>query len=77
MTFSKSELLAMTVKDLLKMKLEFPYAFNELFTGVKERLNRELLIKLELIRRAELREMQQQVDKGEGFNNKIKSFMTF
>lgn len=77
MTFSNCELLALSIKDLMKMKLEFPYDFIELFSNVKDRLNRELVIKLEIIRRAELQEMKKQAEKGSNMNNKIKSMVTF
>lgn len=43
MTFSNCELLAFSIADVLKMKVEFPYAFIELFDGVKEQLSKELL----------------------------------
>ncbi len=38
------------------MKLEFPSAFNELLTGAKSSLKKEMMLKLEIIRISQLEE---------------------
>ena len=55
--FENCEVLAMTVKDLLKMKLEFPKIFAELFKNVRKRLHKELALKIEVIKAHEQSKM--------------------
>ena len=55
-SFVNCELLIILIADLLKMKLEFPSAFNELVTGAKSSLKKELMLKLEIMRISELEE---------------------
>ncbi len=45
------EMFILTIEELEKMKMEFPELYVELFTGAYERLQRELLLKLETIKR--------------------------
>lgn len=47
------EMFILTIEELEKMKMEFPELYVELFTGAYERLQRELLLKLETIKRQE------------------------
>jgi hypothetical protein len=41
------------IDDLEKMKMEFPDMYVDLFEGAHERLQRELLMKLDVIKRCE------------------------
>lgn len=59
-SFVNCELLVIQIVDLLKMKLEFPSAFNELVTGAKSSLKKELMLKLEIIRISQLEEGEKQ-----------------
>ena len=59
-SFINCELLVIQIVDLLKMKLEFPTAFNELVTGAKSSLKKELMLKLEIIRLSQLEEGETQ-----------------
>jgi hypothetical protein len=59
-SFINCELLVIQIVDLLKMKLEFPTAFNELVTGAKSSLKKELMLKLEIIRISQLEEGEKQ-----------------
>jgi len=59
-SFINCELLVIQIVDLLKMKLEFPTAFNELVTGAKSSLKKELMLKLEIIRLSQLEEGEKQ-----------------
>jgi hypothetical protein len=59
-SFVNCELLIIQIVDLLKMKLEFPSAFNELLTGAKSSLKKELMLKLEIIRISQLEEGEKQ-----------------
>lgn len=59
-SFVNCELLIIQIVDLLKMKLEFPSAFNELVTGAKSSLKKELMLKLEIIRISQLEEGEKQ-----------------
>jgi hypothetical protein len=47
------EMFILTIDELEKMKMEFPELYVELFTGAYERLQRELLLKLDTIKRME------------------------
>jgi hypothetical protein len=47
------EMFILTIEELEKMKMEFPEFYVELFTGAYERLQKELLLKLENIKRQE------------------------
>jgi CRP-like cAMP-binding protein len=51
--FGICELLTLSLKDLLKMKFEFPKIFEDLFRDVHKRLTRELSVKVENIRLGE------------------------
>lgn len=51
--FCICEVLALSVKDLLKMKLEFPKIFASLFKNVRSRLHKELALKIEIIKKHE------------------------
>jgi hypothetical protein len=44
------DLLTMSIRDLLKMKLEFPKVFANLFIDVRKKLNKELGMKIDVIR---------------------------
>ena len=57
-SFINCELLTIQIVDLLKMKLEFPSAFKDLFTGAKSCLKRELMLKLEIIRISKLEDIE-------------------
>ncbi len=50
------ELLALSTMDLLKMKLEFPQAFQEIVESGKFALKKELMYKLQVIRIGEVEE---------------------
>ena len=45
------EMFSLTIEELEKMKMEFPELYVEMFTGAYERLKRELLLKLDTIKR--------------------------
>jgi hypothetical protein len=47
------EMLILTIDELEKMRLEFPDIYSDLFKGAYERLQRELIIKLEIIKKEE------------------------
>ena len=47
------DMLVLSIKDILQMKLEFPSAFREIFMNSKLRLESELLYKFEVIMHAE------------------------
>lgn len=47
------DLLTLSIRDLLKMKLEFPKVFAHLFQDVRKKLNRELGMKIDMIREYE------------------------
>jgi hypothetical protein len=51
--FESVDLLVIPINDLLKMKLEFPKYFNEMFRGTKEKLRRDLIQKIEIIKNHE------------------------
>jgi hypothetical protein len=59
------------VKDLIKMKLEFPSYFKEIIQDAFSRLNNELMLKLEVIRIAELEN-----DKQDANANHMKAHVT-
>lgn len=65
------ELLTISFKDLIKMKLEFPKVFADLFLNVRKRMNKELSLKLEMIRECEAAKVELGVSK-----NKFKSQFT-
>ena len=46
LAFGNCEVLALPIKDLLKMKLEFPKIFSILFKNVRQLLHKELALKL-------------------------------
>lgn len=48
------DLLGLTLSDLLKMKLEFPEQFKEISESAVKNLKSELMLKLSLIRIAEV-----------------------
>ena len=50
------ELLAISIMDLLKMKLEFPQAFLQIVESGKNALKKELMCKLQVIRIGEVEE---------------------
>lgn len=50
LAFENIELLSLSLKDLLKMKLEFPHVFEDLFKAVQQDLKKQLLLKLEVIK---------------------------
>ena len=52
--FDACELLVLTIKDLLKMKLEFPKVFAELLVGAREKLIKDITLKLEVIKFCEI-----------------------
>jgi len=43
----------LTIDELEKMKMEFPELYVELFVGAYDRLQKELLLKLDVIKRME------------------------
>ena len=45
------EMFSLTIEELEKMKMEFPEYYVEMFTRASERLKKELLLKLETIKR--------------------------
>ena len=47
------EMFILTIEELEKMKMEFPEHYVEMFTGAYDRLKKELLLKLETIKRQE------------------------
>lgn len=51
--FENCDILVLPFRDILKMKLEFPKVFFQLFEDVKALFNRELKLKLEIIRKSE------------------------
>jgi hypothetical protein len=53
-SFENSELLSLNMGDLFKMKLEFQGYFKEIIDDASSRLNNELMLKLEVLRIAEL-----------------------
>ena len=53
MAFETCDLLALLVRDLIKMKLEFPKIFDELFNEIPNRLKKELMLKIEIIKKEE------------------------
>lgn len=57
------DLLCISIEDMLKMKLEFPKCFREIFEKVKETLRKELTIKFEVIRFTETAKAEQSQDK--------------
>jgi hypothetical protein len=61
--FESIDLLVIPINDLLKMKLEFPKYFNELFKNSKEKLRRDLIYKIEIIKNHELKEVVKDGDK--------------
>lgn len=46
-------MFTLRIDDLEKMKMEFPDSFQDLFKGANERLQKELILKLEVIKRCE------------------------
>ena len=48
------ELLTLSLKDLLKMKIEFPSAFQDLFKDARSLLSTHLLLKLEALKKSEM-----------------------
>lgn len=48
--FNSCDLLQLSISELFKMKLEFPKHFLDLFEGSRERLQQDLILKLEVIR---------------------------
>lgn len=53
LAFSHCDLLSLPIRDLLKMKLEFPKVFSQLFKNIRSKLNHELRMKVEMIRLSE------------------------
>ena len=45
------EMLILTIDECEKMRLEFPDLYDDLFQGAYERLQRELILKLEIIKK--------------------------
>lgn len=45
------EMLILTIDECEKMRLEFPDLYDDLFKGAYERLQRELILKLEIIKK--------------------------
>ena len=52
-SFFLCDVLALSIADLLNMRLEFEKVFKELFRTAKERLRRELILKIEAIKNFE------------------------
>lgn len=75
-TFSFVELLALSIKDIMKMKLEFPHAFRDLFSNVKKRLKEELFFKLDVIKQWELERAKEEKKPEEGKAHKLSSMVT-
>jgi hypothetical protein len=71
--FANCDLLALSVKDILKMKLEFPNAFSDIFNDVRLQLKKDLLLKLEVIKQGELQAMKKEDSK----SNKLTSNIAF
>ena len=55
--FESIDLLVIPIADLLIMKLEFPKYFRELFRNSKEKLRRDLIQKIEIIKNHEHKEV--------------------
>jgi hypothetical protein len=53
-SFDNADLLSLNIKDLCKMKLEFPLYFKEIVDDAVAKINNELMLKLEVLRIAEL-----------------------
>ena len=53
-SFENSELLSLNMNNLFQMKLEFQKYFKEIIDDAASRLNNELMLKLEVLRIAEL-----------------------
>lgn len=45
------EMLILTIDEMEKMRLEFPDMYDELFKGAFERLQKELILKMEIIKK--------------------------
>ncbi|TNV85871.1 hypothetical protein FGO68_gene14280 [Halteria grandinella] len=60
MSTGASEVLLLQVADLIKMRLEFPSAINDLFGKIKSEFQALTILKLELIRSQELEKVQTQ-----------------
>jgi hypothetical protein len=52
-THLNCEILTISIRDLLKMKLEFPKIFGELFHDVSKKFHKELGLKIQTIRQHE------------------------
>jgi hypothetical protein len=44
-------MLILTIDEMEKMRLEFPDMYDELFKGAFERLQKELILKMEIIKK--------------------------
>lgn len=60
LAFGNCEILALAVKDLVKMKLEFPQTFIQLFEDVETQLKEYLMLKLEIIKKFEMEKFKRQ-----------------
>jgi hypothetical protein len=47
------ETLMLTIEELEKMRLEFPEVFSELFNGVYQRFQKDLILKVDNIKKEE------------------------
>ncbi len=50
------EMLILTIDEMEKMRLEFPDMYDELFQGAYERLQKELILKMEIIKKQEIKQ---------------------
>ncbi len=51
--FDVCDILSLSLGDIVKMKLEFPRVFYDLFYNARERLRREMILKIEAIKNHE------------------------
>ena len=49
------EMLILTIDEMEKMRLEFPDMYDELFQGTYDRLQKELILKMEVIKKQEVK----------------------
>ena len=50
------EMLILTIDEMEKMRLEFPDMYDELFQGTYDRLQKELILKMEVIKKQEVKQ---------------------
>jgi hypothetical protein len=62
-------MLILTIEECEKMRLEFPDIYSELFKGAYERLQRELIMKLEIIKKQEVKLLSNEESSGPNAGN--------